>query len=174
MSATVESGPIRVCFVCTGNICRSPIAERVLVRMLEEAGLSDEVAVDSVGTGSWHVGHPMDPRAAASLRAAGYDADRHVARQVDRELLAERDLVVALDRSHAATLSRMAPGMASSGKLVLLRSLSEEPEDSLDVDDPYYGDDSGFDDVVAVVERSCRSLVKHLDSMVKRRRGPAR
>ena len=163
--------PIRVCFVCTGNICRSPMAEKVLERMLAEAGIERAVQVDSAGTGEWHLREPMDERAAATLRAAGYDAGGHAARRFQRPWLAERDLVIALDRSHLAALSRLAP---ESNKLFLLRSFSTEPEDSLDVDDPYYGATSGFERALAVIERSCRGLTTQLQAMVEQRRaGPA-
>src|SRR3954447_15058979 len=87
-----------VVFVCTGNICRSPIAEKVFVHELEQAGLADAVRVSSAGTGDWHVGAPAEEGAAPLLLAGGYRVE-HVARQVDAEQL-DADLVVALDRSH--------------------------------------------------------------------------
>ena len=86
---------VHVVFVCSGNICRSPIAEKVFAAELERAGLAEGVRVTSAGTGGWHVGDPADERAAAVLRAAGYPSD-HRARQVDAETLGA-DLIVALD-----------------------------------------------------------------------------
>lgn len=165
--------PVRVCFVCTGNICRSPMAEKVLKRMLAEAGLGQAVEVDSAGTGEWHLGEPMDERAAAALASAGYEAEGHVARRFQTQWLAERDLVIALDRSHLETLSRLAPEVAGSPKLLLLRSFSGGAEDGVDVDDPYYGSARGFDRTLEVIERSCRGLVEELKAVVEQRRaGP--
>ena len=96
-----------VSFVCSGNICRSPIAEKVFAREVEQAGLADRVRVTSAGTGSWHVGDPADARAAALLAEHGYE-DTHVARQLDDELL-DADLLVALDAGHLRALRRIAP-----------------------------------------------------------------
>ena len=86
---------MNVVFVCTGNICRSPIAEKILAAEVEAAGLADRVRVTSAGTGHWHIGQPMDERAAQVLAERGYDT-AHSARQVDSEILSA-DLLVALD-----------------------------------------------------------------------------
>ena len=88
----------RIAFVCLGNICRSPMADVVLTARVEEAGLADRVTVASSGTGDWHVGHPMDHRAAATLAAAGYDPTRHRAQQFAASWLDEFDLVLAMDK----------------------------------------------------------------------------
>ena len=95
---------MHVVFVCSGNICRSPIAEKVFAAELERAGLAEGVRVTSAGTGGWHVGDPADERAAAVLRAAGYPSD-HRARQVDAGTLGA-DLIVALDDTHRRALAR--------------------------------------------------------------------
>jgi protein-tyrosine phosphatase len=99
--------PYRVCFVCTGNICRSPMAEWVLRARIAEAGLSDLVVVDSAGTGDWHVGDGADPRTVRVLARHGYPS-RHVARQFEPSDLLRRDLVIALDHGHLRTLRRWA------------------------------------------------------------------
>ena len=99
------STPYRVCFVCTGNICRSPMAEWVLRARIAEAGLSDVVEVDSAGTGDWHVGDDADPRTVRVLARHGYPS-RHVARQFQPADLLRRDLVIALDHGHLRTLRR--------------------------------------------------------------------
>ena len=93
-------GPYRIALVCLGNICRSPMAHVVLAAAVDEAGLADRVEVTSSGTGDWHVGQPMDRRAAAVLTAAGYDASRHRARQFDASWLDDHDLVLAMDESN--------------------------------------------------------------------------
>jgi protein-tyrosine phosphatase len=133
--------PYRVCFVCTGNICRSPIAESVLRRMVAEAGLADRVAVSSAGTGDWHTGDPADHRAMAALRGRGYQLE-HAARQWLRGDFADADLVVALDSGHYRHLLRQAPDPAARAKVRLLRSFDPAAGDDLDVPDPYYGDAS--------------------------------
>ena len=100
--------PYRICFVCTGNICRSPMAEAVMRGLLEEAGLDHAVEVDSAGTTSWHVGDPADRRALTALRVGGYDGSAHRARAFERSWLADRDLVVALDAGHLDELRALA------------------------------------------------------------------
>jgi protein-tyrosine phosphatase len=142
---------VHVVFVCTGNICRSPIAEKVLVHELERAGI-DGVRVSSAGTGDWHVGEPADPRAAALLRAEGY-ADDHAARRFDA---LDADLVVALDRGHARALRALVP---DPDRVRLLRSFDPDAPADADVPDPYYGDDAGFTEVLAMVRAAVPGLV---------------
>ena len=136
----------RVEIVCSGNICRSPIGEVVLRAKLAEAGI-DDVQVTSSGTGGWHAGDPMDPRAAAALRRRGYDGSTHRARQFQPGWFAERDLVLAMDSGHLAALSR-------AGDVQLFA------ED--DVPDPYYGDEEGFDEVLAQIEKAADQWVGRL------------
>ena len=146
---------LSVTFVCTGNICRSPIAEKVFVRELERAGLADRVRVTSAGIGSWHVGGPADERAAAVLRAHGYP-DAHVARQVDAELLTA-DLLVALDDGHRRALRRAVP---EPERLRLLRSFDPAAPPGAEVPDPYYGADDGFAEVLGMIEAAMPGLVE--------------
>lgn len=154
-------GGVRVCFVCSGNICRSPTAEAVFVSMLRDAGI-DDVVVDSAGTGDWHVGDDMDRRARATLTAHGYDHPCHDAKQFTAADFADRDLVVALDRGHEARLAQLA-GLADDpdearAKIVLLRSFDPDADD-MDVPDPYYGGSDGFVEVLRQVERACAGLL---------------
>src|SRR5208282_6096011 len=100
--------PYRVCLVCLGNICRSPMAETVLRAALADAGLEDEVVVDSAGTGDWHIGQPMDAGARAALARRGYDGSAHRARQIQASWLAQRDLILAMDARNLTDLRRMA------------------------------------------------------------------
>ncbi len=146
---------IRVVFVCTGNICRSPSAEAVLARLVEHAGLSDQIAVGSAGTGGWHVGADADPRTLRALRNRGYEL-RHRARQFTASWFDEHDLVVALDRSHREDLQAMCPG----AEVHLLREW--DPRGPGDVPDPYYGDAADFEEVLDQVERSCQALLEDL------------
>jgi protein-tyrosine phosphatase len=157
----------RVWFVCSGNICRSPSAEVVLRRLLERDGLAELVRVDSAGLGDWHVGQRADRRSAAALRARGYDADGHRARQFVAADFADRDLVVALDSGHLADLLALAPTEADRAKVRLLGSYAGPRADGaldgdLDVPDPYYGGEAGFELVLDLVEAACRGLLTEL------------
>jgi protein-tyrosine phosphatase len=144
-----------VVFVCTGNICRSPIAEKVFVHELDRAGLGGKVEVSSAGTGPWHVGSPADDRAAAILREHGYD-DAHVARQVDAGQLAS-DLVLALDPSHLKDLRRM---VDDPSRVRLLRSFDPASPEGAGVPDPYYGENDGFLDVLRMIEAAMPGLLE--------------
>jgi protein-tyrosine phosphatase len=155
-TAAREDPPRRVAVVCLGNICRSPIAEVVLRDRLASAGLGERVEVLSAGTGGWHVGGPMDERAAAVLTGRGYDASRHRARQVDPGWLATLDLVLAMDEQNLRDLEPL----VDHGRLRMFRELDPEAgPDDLDVPDPYFGGEDGFDEVLTVVERTADALV---------------
>jgi protein-tyrosine phosphatase len=152
---TEHDKKLHVTFVCTGNICRSPIAEKVFVHELERAGLADNVRVTSAGTGGWHIGSPADARAAALLRAAGYPTD-HIARQIDAEGLAA-DLIVALDQSHRRILQAMVP---EPERVRLLRSFDPDAPPDAEVPDPYYGSDDGFTEVLAMIRAAMPGMVE--------------
>ncbi|MEU6155527.1 low molecular weight protein-tyrosine-phosphatase [Actinosynnema sp. NPDC047251] len=143
---------MNVTFICTGNICRSPVAAIIFRDHLTRAGLGDLVTVTSAGTGGWHVGDPADPRAAKSLADHGYPTE-HTAAQVSDEHL-DADLVVALDTGHARALTRL----TDPAKVRLLRSFAPDA-DGNDVPDPYYGDRQGFDLVISQVEASIPGLL---------------
>src|SRR5260370_26947267 len=114
--------PYRVCLVCLGNICRSPMAETVLRAALAEAGLGGTVTVDSAGTGDWHVGEPMNSGARAALARRGYDGAAHRARQFRASWLAQRDPVLAMDAWNLADLRRMA-GAQGSDRMPVVREV---------------------------------------------------
>lgn len=158
--------PYRIGFVCLGNICRSPTAEVVLSALVRDAGLAAKVEVTSCGTGGWHVGEPMDPRAAAHLVAQGYDAAQHRAQQFDASWR-DRDLLLAMD---AQNLAEITAGAGTSDRVRLFRSFDPllppdaAPED-LDVPDPWFGGDDGFEEVLTIVERTCRALLRELEEL---------
>ncbi|MGD9960025.1 low molecular weight protein-tyrosine-phosphatase [Nocardioides sp.] len=152
-------GTYRIAVVCLGNICRSPMAEVVLTAHLERAGLADAVVVDSSGTGGWHVGSPMDERAAGILGAQGYDASRHRAARFTSSRAMEHDLVLAMDATNEADLRRL--GVEER----LRRFRDFDPEGPGDVPDPYYGGHDGFADVLAMVERTSDALVTALKGL---------
>ncbi|WP_067822901.1 low molecular weight protein-tyrosine-phosphatase [Nocardia inohanensis] len=131
-------GELHVTFICTGNICRSPMAEKIFAAHLERAGLADRVRVSSAGTGGWHVGDDADPRTTRELREHGYPVG-HVAAVVGAEHLSA-DLLVALDAGHERELGEL--GVPSERRM-LLRDFDPQA-DSISVPDPYYGDQSDF------------------------------
>jgi protein-tyrosine phosphatase len=157
--------PYRVTFVCTGNICRSPMAEHVFRRYAEGAGL--DVEVDSSGTGRWHVGDAADERTVAVLRRAGYSSS-HRARQFEAGWFDRYDLIIALDQGHQADLHRMASDDEARGKVRRLREFDPEAR-ALDVADPYYGRDSGFEEVREQIEAAVPGLIDHIRRAMKER-----
>ncbi|GAA1306817.1 low molecular weight protein-tyrosine-phosphatase [Saccharothrix xinjiangensis] len=144
---------LHVTFICTGNICRSPVAAIIFREHLRRAGLGDLVEVTSAGTGGWHVGDPADPRAAKSLADNGYPTGHAAAQVADDHL--DADLLVALDSGHARALRRL---VTDPSRVRLLRSFDPDA-DGVDVPDPYYGDEAGFDRVIAMVEAAVPGLL---------------
>ncbi|MFF4270584.1 low molecular weight protein-tyrosine-phosphatase [Streptomyces sp. NPDC001536] len=148
----------RVCFVCTGNICRSPMAESVFRARVEEAGLGGTVEVDSAGTGGWHEGDDADPRTVSVLEEHGYDS-AHTARRFQPSWFSRLDLVIALDHGHLRALRRLAPTPEDAAKVRLLRSYDPSSVDDLDVPDPYYGGMDGFEECLEMVEAASEGLL---------------
>jgi protein-tyrosine phosphatase len=154
--------PLRVAMICTGNICRSPMAEVVLAHMVDDdPSLRGRVHVTSAGTANWHVGAAMDPRARDALDRAGYSNEGTPAAFADREYLDSHDIVVAMTREHASDVRRRLSNR--SIEVVLLRNLLE-PGKNLDVADPYYGDDAEFDQCLDVIRRGGQRLTLELRS----------
>ncbi len=155
--------PLRICFVCMGNICRSPTAEAIMRHQVTEAGMVDRVEIESAGTGDWHVGEAPDPRAAAEGRRRGLHVSGE-GRQFRAHDFARFDLVVAMDRENEASLSGIAPDESARSRVHLLRAFHEESRlaGALDVPDPYFGGDNGFAMVFDIVENGCRGLLAHL------------
>jgi protein-tyrosine phosphatase len=157
--------------VCTGNICRSPMAEVVLRDRFEAAGLGEDVVVDSTGISDEERGNPVDPRARRTLAAAGYDVPAHRARRVTAADLADRDLVLAMTSGHLRSLQRLASG--SGPELRMYRSFDPAApvgvaDHLLDVDDPWYGPDAAFEDTLAEIEAAADAIVAHVRSALDR------
>ncbi len=151
---------MRVCFVCLGNICRSPTAEGVFVQLVADAGLSERIVIDSAGTGHWHIGELPDPRTIAAAARRGITLT-HRARQFLPADLERFDLVLAMDRSNLAALRRMAHGRTAPD-IRLLRSFDPASDPEAQVPDPYAGDEDGFERVLDLCERACRGLLAHV------------
>jgi len=149
---------VRVCFVCLGNICRSPTADGVMVSLVEQAGLSDRIEVESAGTSAHHVGEGADRRSAQVARRRGYTLTSRSQQFVDSDW--ERfDYVLAMDRSNLRNLRRLPGSRSFSGTLVLFRDLDPDSPSGADTPDPYYGGPQGFDDVLDLCERGCSGLL---------------
>lgn len=162
-------GPARlqVLMVCTGNICRSPIAEGVLRAKLQQAGLGAQVVVESAGTHGFHKGTAADPRAVAQAGLRGYRLAGMRSRPVVVADFSRFDLLLAMDRSNLATLRERCPP-AQHHRLHLLLpfvALAQGqalPAGSEDVPDPYYGSVAGFDQVLDLIEPACDGLVQDI------------
>ncbi|CAG7619587.1 low molecular weight protein-tyrosine-phosphatase [Leucobacter soli] len=149
----------RISFVCTGNICRSPMGDVIFQSLAEEQGLGARYAVTSRGTHGYHVGKGADPRTVAALAAAGYDGSAHRAAQLSTADIESNDLLIALDRGHERRMLELG---AEPARLALLTAFDPESPRDPDVFDPYYSDDTAFEQVLAQVERSCRALLAEL------------
>ncbi|MEV8249791.1 low molecular weight protein-tyrosine-phosphatase [Microbacterium sp. NPDC076768] len=163
--------PFRVIFVCTGNICRSPMAEVVFRELAKQRGLDSHIVSRSAGTGDWHLGERADHRTIDSLSRHGYDGSAHRARQFTAANFAENDLVVALDRTHERILREWAHDEDNEGKVILL--LTFDPEASThDVPDPYYAGEDMFDSVLGMIETATQGLFNQLEPALRFPRTP--
>ena len=152
---------IKICFVCLGNICRSPTAEGVMLRLVRSAGLADRIAVDSAGTGAYHTGERADRRARTTAEARGVELTSR-ARQFTVGDFDRFDYVVAMDRDNRDDLLAMAEDEAAGSRVFLLRAFDVSGADELDVPDPYHGEPGGFDAVFDLCEAGCQGLLERI------------
>ena len=152
----------RICFVCTGNICRSPMAETVLVDIAAREGFDRAIGVMSAGTGDWHVGEPAGRRTIAALQARGYDGSSHRAKQFDPAWFDDLDLIVTFDRTQERILRDWAPTDIDRTKVQSLLSFDAEQAALGDVPDPYYSDADHFDRVLTMIEHASAALFRQI------------
>jgi low molecular weight protein-tyrosine phosphatase len=152
---------VRVCFVCLGNICRSPTAEGVLRKVLVRAGLEGVALVESAGTADYHTGELPDARSLAAAKARGVLLESR-AQQFVQSSFARFDYVLAMDAQNLEHLKRLAPSAAARDKVRLLRSFDPASPPDAPVPDPYHGGADGFEEVLDLCEAACDGFLQHL------------
>lgn len=153
-----------VLFVCTGNICRSPTADGVMRALVAAAGLQADIEVDSAGTQGYHVGEAPDHRSQQHAARRGYDLSDLIARAIAPDDFQHFDLILAMDRSHLALLERQCPPEHKHKVHLLLEYASRAR--TMEVSDPYYGGDAGFELVLDQVEDGCAGLLEHIQAQL--------
>lgn len=151
---------VSVLFVCLGNICRSPTADVVFRQYVRDAGLEEQIRIDSAGTGDWHIGRAPDPRTQEAAARRGYDMSSLRARQVSPADFYAFDVVLAMDNANLADLEAMRPSDANGTLARFLDYATDSAE--REVPDPYYGGNDGFDQVLDLVEDGARGLLASL------------
>ncbi|KAB1648857.1 low molecular weight protein-tyrosine-phosphatase [Pseudoclavibacter endophyticus] len=167
MSTTDRRPIVRICFVCTGNICRSPMAEVMFRQMVEEVGLGDDVSIASAGTGEWHVGERVDPRTRQALDRAGYRGELQRARQFELAWFSDFDLIITFDRGQRRILRSWAPTQDDRALIRPLLSFLDDSGPEAEILDPYYGNDELFDQVRDQIEAPCRALLQQMLPVVR-------
>jgi protein-tyrosine phosphatase len=168
---TSMSSQYRIIAVCTGNICRSPMAELMLAEAFRTERLPGAV-VDSAGTTAYEVGRPIDPRAARKLTSQNISSNRHVAREWQPEWFVSRELILALDVDHYGWLRQAAPDREALAKIRMLRSFDPAVAD-LDpleqgIEDPWYGGHTDFDSTWNLIRASVPGIVRHARTQLQR------
>ena len=151
---------IAVLFVCLGNICRSPTAHGVFQGMVNNHGFAETIAVDSAGTGDWHIGHAPDKRTAQVAKSKGYDLSELRARLVTPDDFNHFDYIIAMDKVNLKDLKDMRPA-DYAGHLGLFLDFSTQ-NTRAEVPDPYYDGEDGFELVFNLVEDGSKGLLKHI------------
>ncbi|NGP75312.1 low molecular weight phosphotyrosine protein phosphatase [Balneolaceae bacterium YR4-1] len=161
-----KENPYKLCFVCLGNICRSPTAEGVFQHLVNERNLQAFFEVDSAGTSAYHVGESANSKSQQTAQQHGITLHSK-ARQFESFDLDYFDLVLAMDQENLTNIKRMSNGDADDVKIGMLRDFDPQPGDG-EVPDPYYGGIQGFENVFQIVKRSCVNLLDRLEPNIKR------
>ena len=151
---------VSVCFVCLGNICRSPTAEGVMLKKLKDHNLQEAIIIDSAGTSAYHVGERADARSRECAQRRGYELPSR-ARQFTKQDFEQFDYIIAMDQSNLQNLLRFSTEEQRQ-KIYMFRQFEEGMNSQSDVPDPYYGGPSGFDNVLDICERGCDGLIDFL------------
>jgi len=152
---------IEVCFVCLGNICRSPLAQGVFEKCVLDEGLEDQIRVASAGTGNWHIGSPPDERMQETANKHGLQLNSR-GQQFQSADFNDFDLILAMDDSNLILLEQLCPDPVKAENLKLFRSFDPENNGDLNVPDPYYGGGKGFEIVYDIVNRTCPKILEFL------------
>jgi protein-tyrosine phosphatase len=152
---------IKILFVCLGNICRSPLAEAIIKHKIKEKGLDDHVEVHSCGTANYHVGDTPDPRTIKNALKNGVAID-HLGRQLSKNDLETYDFIIAMDKSNHTNILKLENAKDHSHKVRLMRSFDLNPAGD-EVPDPYYGDETGFQNVFDILSHSIDSFIHYLE-----------
>jgi protein-tyrosine phosphatase len=150
---------VRVCFVCLGNICRSPTAEAVFRKLVDDAGLGDRFEIDSAGTGDWHLGEPAHHETRATAERRGVPIT-HRARKITAADFARYDWLLVMDASNLTNVRALAPDDASRAKVHMFRAWESDAPEGAEVPDPYYS--GQFELVFDICERAGAALLAHL------------
>ena len=161
LSSIKEKDKIKILFVCLGNICRSPAAEGVMSRIVEEAGEKERFEIDSAGTGGWHVGELPDKRMRVHAFQRGYNLTHHC-RQVSESDFEDFDIIVAMDENNRRNLMRLAPTPEAQKKIVMMADFADASFHYDHVPDPYYEGAEGFELVLDLLENACQRLFDEL------------
>ncbi len=158
---------VNVLFVCLGNICRSPTAHGLFQNHVEKAGLAQHIFVDSAGTGGWHIGHPPDSRAQATALQRGYDISDLQARVVTRDDFNKFDYILGMDKDNVTNLLELKPHNYTGTLGLFLQVAGIETDEkikSLEVPDPYYGDQTYFENAIQLIDSGAAGLLSRIQN----------
>lgn len=152
---------VHVCFVCLGNICRSPTAEGVMKFMVQKENLTKRIHIDSAGTSSFHKGEPADPRSQKAAHVRGYNLTSR-ARGISKKDIRDFHYIIAMDTTNKQRLLSLCSNKTQREKIFLLRDFDPKSPPDSSVPDPYFGGEDGFETVLDICERGCAGLLQSI------------